>query len=504
MARSRGWTPRWWTDFSDEHPQATQLLHQLRAFLPPLNLITIHYAYFIIVILVTSLIFWGSSDPAFSISYVDSLFLVVSAMTEAGLNTVNLSQMTTWQQILLWLLILLGGTVWVSIWTVAFRLHAFEQRFKDIVRLERERRDRIRRPGSSGRLRIRFFGTATLGMAKTAPPGDPTLPGMGSKMLSNGSITDTTGLNRSSVVDRRRSSLPQMDRTYGQANGQGGQDTTPSASARIITFADDPPGLGNRDARTTASVYANDNRSRRRNVGVDDLNEKNDSTTGLQGHKFLTSKTVGRNAQFHDLTSEEREELGGCEYRALKVLAVVVPLYFVLWQLLGCISLGAWIAYNAPQVALSNGLNPWWTGIFFGASAFQNSGMALLDQNVVPFQNSYFVLIVMGAMILAGNTAYPILLRFIFWAMWKVLPWTTGDETLSEFKETLKFILKYPRRVYTNMFPARQTWWLLFMVCLLNFTDWAAFEVLNLGNPTIEAIPVGSRIIDGLFQGIGI
>ena len=51
----------------------------LRPFLPPLNFITIHYAYFIVVCLISSVIFWRSSDPAFSVSYTDSLFLVVSA-----------------------------------------------------------------------------------------------------------------------------------------------------------------------------------------------------------------------------------------------------------------------------------------------------------------------------------------------------------------------------------------------------------------------------------------
>jgi hypothetical protein len=34
---------------------------------------------------------------------------------------------------------------------------------------------------------------------------------------------------------------------------------------------------------------------------------------------------VGRNSRFRDLTSEQMEELGGVEYRALKVLLVIVP-----------------------------------------------------------------------------------------------------------------------------------------------------------------------------------
>lgn len=493
MVHFLGSSRRCWADLQTRHPRAASLLHKLQAFLPPLNFITVHYAYFVVVVLVTSLIFWASSDPAFSISYADSLFLVVSAMTEAGLNTVNLSQMTTWQQILLLLLILFGGAIWVSIWTVSFRLRAFEKHFESIVKAERDK-DRMKRPGSAMSLRLPFFGsTAPLGKATTTPAGDQAaLVGLGPKVVSNGDAR------------RRTASLPDLDaidRPFEAADGA--EVASPPAAGARITFADEPLSSGRADARTTSSVYTHEKKPRRRHGEANGPAEKLDNTTSSQLQSFLALKRAGRNAQFHDLTSEEREQLGGHEYRALKLLSVVVPLYFALWQFLGCISLGAWIAYNKPNVAASNGLNPWWTGIYFGVSAFNNSGMALLDANVVPFQDSYFVLVVMGAMILAGNTAYPILLRFIFWSMLKVLSCVTSDDALQDFKLTLKFILKYPRRVYTNMFPARQTWWLLFMVCLLNIIDWVAFEILNLGNATIDAIPVGSRIIDGLFQAVG-
>jgi hypothetical protein len=41
------------------------------------------------------------------------------------------------------------------------------------------------------------------------------------------------------------------------------------------------------------------------------------------------------------------------------------------------------------------------------------------------------------------------------------------------------------------------------MLILLNSIDWVAFELLNLGNPNMESIPKGSRILDGLFQALG-
>lgn len=34
--------------------------------------------------------------------------------------------------------------------------------------------------------------------------------------------------------------------------------------------------------------------------------------------------TVGRNSQFHNLTEEDREQLGGIEYRSLKLLLKIV------------------------------------------------------------------------------------------------------------------------------------------------------------------------------------
>ncbi len=85
----------------------------------------------------------------------------------------------------------------------------------------------------------------------------------------------------------------------------------------------------------------------------------------------------------------------------------------------------------------------------------------------------------------------------------KALKLATYPQDFVDWKDTLEYILKYPRRVYTNLFPSRQTYWLVFMLFILNGTDWVAFEVLNFGNSALDQIPLGSRIIDGLFQALG-
>lgn len=51
--------------------------------LPPLSFVTLHYMYFIGTCLLSALIFWGASTPPGTVSFTDSLFLTVSAMTLA-------------------------------------------------------------------------------------------------------------------------------------------------------------------------------------------------------------------------------------------------------------------------------------------------------------------------------------------------------------------------------------------------------------------------------------
>lgn len=515
-----------WDDFVEDHPRATEVLSRIRRYLPPLNFITLHYAYFILVPLITSVIFWGSSKPAYSISYVDSLFLVVSAMTEAGLNTVNLSQMTTWQQVMLWFLIMLGSTIWVSIWTVLARKHVFEQRFKDIVRAQRFA-TRLGRTGSAvsfGLPLMRRFTSFRKGRSTLAA--EPALPGTGSRAAPPPPTPSLGGNGRpdEAVSGRWRTNPappelePEDDLGLPRPAKEKDVETAvppanPSGASGRVAFVDslhpNPNGVAATNGFSTSSLHVPDNQnhpSRRHNAtpgtGTSDK-EHDEKHLHFDMRHFLAHRQPGRNAQFHDLTSEEREHLGGCEYRALKILAITVPMYFFLWQLLGCIALGAWINNYMPNTATSNGIDPWWLGIFNGVSAFNNSGMSLLDANMIPFERAYFVLIVMGLMILAGNTAYPLFLRLTVWSCLKFLKMTTAEHDFCELKATFEFILKYPRRVYTNLFPARPTWWLFFMLICLNSVDWAAFELLNLGNPVIESIPAGPRVLDGLFQALG-
>ncbi|KAN0062670.1 hypothetical protein ACQY0O_004860 [Thecaphora frezii] len=216
--------------------------------------------------------------------------------------------------------------------------------------------------------------------------------------------------------------------------------------------------------------------------------------------------TVSGNSIFHELTEAQRDELGGVEYRAIDLLAKLIPAYWLFVNLFMITLVAPYVnsrafreRYEAAFVAQgSNQPDYTWFWFYQVVSAYTNTGASLVDTSMTTMQDAYFLLIPMGLLILAGNTAFPILLRLFIWCIAKVVP------SRSRVSETLQFLLDHPRRCFVYLFPSGQTWFLLFVLTLFNVTDWIAFLVLDIGNPTIESIPVGTRIFDGLFQSIAV
>lgn len=123
-----------------------QRVHYFSAETLKLDFITIHYLWFMLIIMVSSVIFWAaghnahqpeSTEPdapiAERISYVNALFMTTSATTQTGLNTVNLASLTSFQVALLWLLFVGGNDVLISWGILLRRKYAFKQAFKENI-----------------------------------------------------------------------------------------------------------------------------------------------------------------------------------------------------------------------------------------------------------------------------------------------------------------------------------------------------------------------------------
>lgn len=512
---------------------ARRVWRRVYPFLPELNFLTIHYMYFLFTSLITGIIFWGSSTPEQSVRFIDSVFLTTSAMTEAGLNTVNLSTLNTWQQVMLFFLIMMGSAIFVSAFVVHVRRKAFEVRFKDEIEREMrisgrsswfplprtitkgnraqqdtngatpfqgsvipERHENDENAASDEATRMRRMASDY--EKKAAFTGNGSSANESSGKTEDGNISDEPVSPLAGRPEENRITFAPQDRpTRVELPKSTGTDLQhASLWKRLIT----PRGIGARNIRTGPRLSI----STTRRASMDAAASMSAARTATFDRKDTYVPNSGylmRNSNFHDLTEADRRRLGGTEYKAVVFLSWLVPVYFILWQLISCIALGAYVNAYYYDTARQNGLNPWWVGAFNAVSAFNNSGMSLLDANMVAFNEAIYMLITMGLLILAGNTMYPIFLRLIVWAIKLVIP---NGEDWADARITLQFLLDHPRRCYTNLFPSSHTWWLLFTVFLLNGIDCAFFVILNIGNSLITHFSPGIEFIQGLFQAFAV
>ncbi|CEJ89429.1 hypothetical protein VHEMI05272 [[Torrubiella] hemipterigena] len=206
--------------------------------------------------------------------------------------------------------------------------------------------------------------------------------------------------------------------------------------------------------------------------------------------------TIGRNSNFVGLTLEQREELGGIEYRALRTLAIVLLVYFWGFQLIGLSCLLPYILHQQEygEIVEAAGVSRTWWGFFTANVSFMDVGFTLTPDSMISFVKSEFVLMIMCIWIIIGNTGFPVMLRFLIWVMTKLVPRGSG------IWEELRFLLDHPRRCFTLLFPSGANWWLFGILILLNSVDLLFFMVLDLKAEPISDLPVHNRVVVGLFQ----
>ncbi|SJK96839.1 uncharacterized protein ARMOST_00085 [Armillaria ostoyae] len=158
---------------------------------------------------------------------------------------------------------------------------------------------------------------------------------------------------------------------------------------------------------------------------------------------------VGRNSNFNTetLTNGQLEVIGGAEYRALRVLSYLVPTYFVVTQIITYLVFAPWLStssrYDNVFEAQPRLVKKPWFSLFQVMAAYTGGGLSLVDIGMLPFQTAYLFVFSLMFLILAGNHALPII-----------------------------------------------------------SVEWVAFEVLNTGLEFYDAMSTGAKIVSGLFQGL--
>lgn len=580
---------------------------------PHFNFISTHYFYILALSIIGSILIFAGGRG--NVAYIDALVFASGANTQAGLNTVDVNLLNTFQQICIFLFPMLANPITINSFVVFLRLYWFEKRFQNIAREARQRRGTISKSKSKAKGDINRLETGVNGRNITVMH-----DGTRSRITNDGILLDSVTAKENALrengrkdehengippdqedIDPKNTLVPTESRrpeikfanTVKRSDGvrddmkipqqrsdeehiailerqrresndevlripgprdaergirpervhEGDDEEVEAMSMRPRAFSQEssmlspPRGLQNRaitieepqrpvreefadQAEALANTFSPFRLRKPRIFNPKEQRYHHDEdafhvtrTQSRRRQTFQTIKTaftrdkdeltpylsweptLGRNSAFPGLSEEQREELGGIEYRSLKTLALILVFYFWGFWLLGVICLVPWIIKSGYGTIVDNAgqARTWW-GFFTASSAFMDLGFTLTPDSMNSFNTAVFPLLLMSFLIVIGNTGFPVMLRFVIWVSSIIVPRGTG------LYEELTFLLDHPRRCFTLLFPSGATWWLFWLLVILNGLDLIFFIVLDLGSGPVAHLPAGIRVLNGLFQ----
>lgn len=204
------------------------------------------------------------------------------------------------------------------------------------------------------------------------------------------------------------------------------------------------------------------------------------------------------------LQADHHDNIGLLERQALITLSWLVPIYMFVILAFGFFCIICYTSFfnskgssRVRALYEAEEVNPIQTAMFLSVSAFSNTGSSPLDENMIPFAASPLVLIPLAVLILGGNTMFPPILRFIIWSV-SILKRTDDPQ-----RKVYEYLLQFPRRCYTLLFPSVHTMWLVVTVVAFNTVDLVAFCALEWNSAAVKAdANAGVKLMDGLFQSL--
>ncbi|KAH7140526.1 cation transport protein-domain-containing protein, partial [Dactylonectria estremocensis] len=486
---------------------------------PPINFITLHYAWIIFMSLLALPILY----PYGNLTAIDAYFFGASASTESGLNTVDVKDLKTYQQLYIYFIPIITNLGFINIVVVIVRLHWFKRHLKRLApQLLSARRhgapdadvedspDNLDKAPGENKPSIAVASGSEVADHSPAPGLDGDRNVVRPTRIKFDPSTEMPKDNSTLYIpgpqDRERHPIVARSGNEGENHfkpvpSSSSNQACPSMRRRRRLSSDGLQITAARSMERVAGVAASmlvlgaqhPHPSRRSSISA-----ASQQQPALNNQPFLSRQaTIGRNSQFHNLTSHDRELLGGIEYRSLKLLLKVVTAYFFGIHLFGAICLVGWIQTANPKYEgylQSTGQDKNWWAFYSAQTMVSNLGFTLTPDSMITFRDAKWPMILMSFLAFAGNTLYPVFLRLTIWIMSKVTP------KHSPKQEPLSFLLDHPRRCYTLLFPSRPTWILLGIIFALNFVDVLLIIILDLHNSEVSALPLDARIPAAIFQ----
>lgn len=189
------------------------------------------------------------------------------------------------------------------------------------------------------------------------------------------------------------------------------------------------------------------------------------------------------------------------EYSVLKWLVEIVLFYFCAWVGISALVLVLYfvVSPSARLVLAAYDNNLLWWSLFHSVSAFSNAGISTVVNNMVAFQDHPFPLFVCSFLILAGYTAFPLLMRFIVWSLYR-----SNSERLIHSRPLFKYMLDHPRRCFTHLFPSAETTWLLIVLIFLCSVSFVFEIMLDWHGIPYEGLDSSIKLSNMYFQAVAI
>lgn len=261
-----------------EQPENNKVRGFLRKNLFALNFFRVHLIYFLTFIIIGSLFVYLLPGGGYNISYINALSLCSSAMTTTGLNVVDLGDLSTGQQVILVLLMLIGNQIFTGSFVVWVRRYYFRQHFKEIVALAKKKHCSVQ--------------DAEDGEAKQSE--QPPSSGSTAENDNNEGETHTGDVPESDEAGNKRPK-EESDQSKDQEEASKAKslvDHTRSQHKGLGAF----PSPFEIEALKAPLKWINPSTR-----SADDLN-----------HDYLSfSPAIKGNSHFHGLSTEQEEELGG-------------------------------------------------------------------------------------------------------------------------------------------------------------------------------------------------
>ncbi|GJN85671.1 hypothetical protein PLIIFM63780_009241 [Purpureocillium lilacinum] len=459
--------------------------------------------------------------PAGNLKAVDAYFFGASASTESGLNTIDVKDLYTFQQLYIYFVPIFTNLGFINAVVALVRFLWFRKHLSKVA-------PKLLK-GSRAVIPQHHEDDADVEAAAEESHAADDSGNKDAKSSQGDNLGDEAGTERTRTIafDSSTEHHPKNDAALyipGPRDREQGHPILEVATSKdnrddlSIVHGPSPatPGLRRRhldgphlsETRTLDRVASlassalvlgseHTSRARRRSSAVSSSRLSQQEADARDMLALSRHATLGRNSDFRNLTGEDRAKLGGIEYRSLKLLIKIAFSYFFGLHIFGAICLVGWIQYADPkykEVIAQAGQNQNWWAFYSAQTMVDNLGFTLTPDSMISFRDAQWPMFIMSFLAFAGNTLYPVFLRLVIWIMSKLAP------RRSSIQEPLSFLLNHPRRCYTLLFPSRPTWILFSIIFILNLVDTLLIIVLDLDNPEVSSLPAGPRLLAAIFQ----